>query len=151
MRSSSGMLALTLGVTILLVVIGLSVCGLIGFMAGFRELQNATDSAALSVGKEQIKLTVALKPGLEKDNFSALVDDGKVDLLNYNRIVGQLILVSLNASLSAPRVNRSYVSRQSALDRCAGGNASISERLSDRLKDSSSASMPFLGMLGASQ
>lgn len=67
-------------------------------IGGSRELMHATDAGSLSVAKHAIrKPEVSLEQSEESINFGGLMDKGNVSLANYNRIVGQALLVSLNA------------------------------------------------------
>lgn len=150
-RTQSGSIGLTLCVLTVIMIFGLNALWLMGIIDGARQLQNATDSAALNVSKQQIKLDVALNPGLEQQNFSCVADNGKINLLNYNRVIGQLLLVSLNAEAEQSAGSVAGLSHANQLFYAVqGGDCSLSERLASRLMDSACASTPFDNMLAAS-
>lgn len=151
LRGQSGVIGLTVCVIVVVVAMGIFFCSLIGVLGGARELQNATDSAALSVSRQQIKNGVALNSMLEKQNFWAIADNGQINLLNYNRVVGQLLLVSLNAQAEQAKGSTSALTHANQLWYAVqGSNASLSKRLSAKLMDSNNASTSFQSILGAS-
>lgn len=74
------------------------------FFADQRQLQTATDSGALNVAKDALcAISVPLVPSgstgqVERDNFGYLTDSsGNINLLAYNRMVGQATMVALNS------------------------------------------------------
>lgn len=108
-RSQAGAtLALIVACTIIIILIGIGIFFLMTIVGGQRELQHASDSGDLNVAKQAI-----LRPNIELDgdaakNFGAmsanrplLLDkvDGKnvCNLNSYNRLVGQALLVAMNA------------------------------------------------------
>src|SRR5579862_6224043 len=98
-RSKQGAtLALVVAVTVLVVLIGVFCFFVLQLLGGSRETQNATDSGNLNIGKQAIQHpTITLNQGVESDNFGGLVDDnGNINLLNYNRLAAQTLLVAAN-------------------------------------------------------
>src|SRR5262245_11851651 len=82
------------------VTLGVGFYSLSMLVGGGRELQNAVDAGNLNVTKQCAKnVGVSLKSGAELDNFRRLVDTdtGKVNLLTYNRVVSQVMVVAANA------------------------------------------------------
>lgn len=103
-------------------------------IGGSRELLHATDAGSLTVAREAIrKPDVPLTPQTEEQlNFAGLLDKGQVSLANYNRIVGQTLLVALNA-----QAEDSLEAKQHAdllVDVLQGSNG-IASRLSDALNN----------------
>jgi hypothetical protein len=100
-RSRGQTLGLVAVVTLVLTVAGIGCYLLMMLMGGGRETSNATDAGDLSIAKSAIayprkKLSAFPNPDV-RNNFSALTDDGYVDLKVYNRMVAQSLLVALNA------------------------------------------------------
>ncbi len=106
-------LSLVVVTTLVIMVIGMGIFFLSKLLGGARELQNATDSGNLNVAKQSLrypslKLFGSSGPydmsgprlALARQNFSQLKDPttGELDLLVYNRAVGQAMLVAMNAS-----------------------------------------------------
>jgi len=152
-RSNQGSIFLVLCVTGVLCVLAIAALFAVTYLTGARKFQDVTDSAALSVAKRQIQLAVPLNAGLEKDNFSTLMrgSNETVDLLTYNRIVGQLLLVSLNAQAERNDGSISALSHANQLWYAVeGSKQSIGRRLSDRLANASYASSPFQEMVNLS-
>lgn len=99
------------GGTLALVAVAILIIGLVGvglffasrLLGGHRELDYATRSGNLNVAKQAIiKPNVALADlnDESKNNFSEVLDEaapGKINLRAYNRLVGQALLVALNA------------------------------------------------------
>lgn len=106
-------LSLVVVTTLVIMVLGMGIFFLTKLLGGARELQNATDSGNLNVAKQSLR-TPALnlfggsgpydmsgaRLSLAQQNFSELRDPqtNQLDLLTYNRAVGQAMLVSMNAS-----------------------------------------------------
>ncbi|MBS1952577.1 MAG: hypothetical protein JST89_00180 [Cyanobacteria bacterium SZAS-4] len=100
-RSRGQTLGLVAVVTLVIVVFGIGCYLLMLVMGGSRETANATDAGDLSIAKNALvgprkKLISFTNPDVQ-NNFGALTDDGYVDLKVYNRMVGQALLVALNA------------------------------------------------------
>ncbi len=97
-RNSGAALPLIAATAVVLVMVALCFFWLSLQIGGSRELMHATDAGSLSVAKYAIrKPDVTLDQSEENVNFGGLMDKGNVSLANYNRIVGQTLLVSLNA------------------------------------------------------
>lgn len=97
-RQSGAALSLVAAATLILVMLGTCFFILSLHMGGSRELLHATDSGSLNVAHQAIvKPDVNLQPTEEALNFSGLTNNGEVCLRNYNRVVGQTLLVALNA------------------------------------------------------
>src|SRR5271168_963138 len=116
MRSKSergATMALVASLCLVLVIIGFAFFWLARMLGGGTELQRSTDAGNLNVAKEALrspKLNVfgagpydignaATLAEIQK-NFGDLQDpaNGQLDLLVYNRLVGQALLVALNAA-----------------------------------------------------
>ena len=118
-----------------IIVVGVGFFILIKTFGGMRELQNATESGNLNVAKMALKApAVNLTAGVEQDNFGGLVDDdGTINLRTYNRLVGQVLLVALNAQSQATPESR--VHAQALIAALQAGSQSIGQRLTDALSD----------------
>lgn len=92
-------LALVAAAIAVIIAIGTAFFLISQLVGGSRELKNATNSGNLNVAKQAIKNPgIALAQGIEADNFGGLVDDNaSIDLLTYNRVMGQTLLVACNA------------------------------------------------------
>lgn len=127
------MLTLVCFVVMVLFGIGAGVFTLIKILGGMRELQNATESGNLNVAKQALKSpSVELSQGLEADNFGGLVDDdGRINLRNYNRVVGQVLLVALNAQQQGTPESREHA--RALIASLQSSTGSIGDRLGDAL------------------
>lgn len=111
-RQSGSTLSLVAAATIIIVLMGFCFFFLSMQMGGSRELLHATDAGSLNVAKQAIrKPDVGLEPMEEGLNFQGLIDKGQVSLANYNRIVGQTLLVSLNAQAEGTATARANAER----------------------------------------
>lgn len=110
-RNRGATLALIAALTLFIVVIGLGFFFLVKMLGGGRELQHAVDAGNLNVAKQSmrrpfLRIFGSGTPDLNdpihtvaKLNFMQAKDPavGELDLLTYNRAVGQTMLVSINA------------------------------------------------------
>ncbi|HEY9787890.1 MAG TPA: hypothetical protein V6D17_21055, partial [Candidatus Obscuribacterales bacterium] len=110
-RKRGATLALVAAATLLIALLGLAFFFLIKILGGGRELQHAVDAGNLNVAKQSLRRpNLAIFSGnnldlsepyltIAKNNFSQCVDPetGEIDLLVYNRAVGQATLVAINA------------------------------------------------------
>jgi hypothetical protein len=137
-----GTLAVVASTTIIIAILGVAVFFLVKIFGGERELQHATDSGNLNVAKQ-----VIVNPGIELGNdqfdkvFRAYVELNpvnnrqEINLRNYNRLVGQTLLVALNAAADG---TPEAIQHANQLIAALQGNAnSISGRLYTKLNDSS--------------
>lgn len=90
---------------LVLVIIGVAACILLLILGGTRNLQHATDAGNLNVAKEALKTPSFPLTGTAYTQFSGLTDPqtGSMDLVDYNRVVGQAYLVALNALADRPQ------------------------------------------------
>lgn len=149
-RRAKGSMFIFVSVLLLaIVVVGVGFFVLIKTLAGMRELQNATESGNLNVAKSAFKTpAITLEAGLEKNNFSGLLDDnGTINLRNYNRVVGQVLLVALNAQSQGTAESREHA--RSLISALQIGNGSIGERLHEALSDGFASQTPFDKLAGA--
>ncbi len=106
-------LSLVVVTALVIMVIGMGIFFLSKLLGGARELQNATDSGNLNVAKQSLRAPAlklfgpsgpydmsGARLALARQNFSQLKDltTGELDLLVYNRAMGQSMLVAMNAS-----------------------------------------------------
>jgi len=141
---------LVICVSFIVCMLALYAIAAVSFLGGARKFQDMTDAAALSVAKKELKVSVALTPGIEAENFSTLAkqDGGTVDLLSYNRVIGQLLLVSLNAQSEQADGSMSALSHANQLWYAVqGSDQSIGKRLSNRLENAELAYEPFQNMV----
>jgi hypothetical protein len=113
-----------------IVVLGLGLFSIFKFLGGAKESQNAADSGSLNVAREVAKnVGVPLSAGIELDNFSPLVDKdtGKINLLSYNRLVGQVLMVALNAQDEGTALAQQRA--RQLLESVQSGSSSLSARL----------------------
>lgn len=139
-RNRGAVLALVCALALVLIVFGIGIFTLIKVLGGMRELQHATDSGNLNVAKQAFKSpSVPLANGLEQNNFGGLVDeDGRIGLRNYNRLVGQTLLVALNAQAEGTTQSRdNALALAQALEI---GPSSIGGRLKQSLSDTTNTS-----------
>lgn len=149
-RRAKGSMFIFISVLLIAIVtIGVGFFVLIKTLAGMRELQNATESGNLNVAKSAFKApAISLEEGLEKNNFSGLVEsDGKINLRNYNRVVGQVLLVALNAQSQGTSESREHA--RQLISALQIGNSSIGERLNEALSDGFASQTPFDKLAGA--
>src|SRR5215470_15505076 len=92
-------LALVAACIIVICFIGMAFFFVTRILGGGKELQNASDSGSLNVAKQALIQPIASISGATDYDkaFSGLLDSHGVDLLTYNRLVGQALLVALNA------------------------------------------------------
>lgn len=132
-----------------IIVIGIGFFFLIKTFAGMRELQNVTESGNLNVAKTALrKPNIKLSPGLEQDNFGGLVDrDGTVNLFTYNRLVGQVLLVALNAQAQGTPESRDHA--RTLISTLQASTESIGQRLTEALSDGFALQGSFDKLAGA--
>ena len=117
-------------------------------IGGDRELQNATDAGGLNVAKQALKRPKVKLQGLEQTYFGGLTNTGQeVDLLTYNRLVGQAMLVAMNASTEG--TPKALSNAQQAIDMVCTGNNSIGGRLSTSLSSGSDMGQFFASLASA--
>ncbi|MBC7999281.1 MAG: hypothetical protein IAF58_15125 [Leptolyngbya sp.] len=111
-RKRGATLALVAALTLVLVIVGLGFFFLLKIYGGGRELQHAVDAGNLNVAKQSMRRPFLRIFGLgspdlnepihtiAKNNFMQAKDPavGELDLLTYNRAVGQAMLVGINAA-----------------------------------------------------
>jgi hypothetical protein len=111
-RKRGATLGLVILATFLLSIAGIAILFFCLLLGGARELQNATDSGNLNVAKQSLRypsLNVFGTGSLDlsgnrlqlvQTNFNQVKDvNGQLDLLTFNRCVGQVMLVAMNASV----------------------------------------------------
>src|SRR5262249_8052731 len=134
----------------LVVTLGVGFYALSLLLGGGRELQNAVDAGNLNVTKQAAKnIGVTLKAGTELDNFRRLVDTdtGKINLLTYNRVVGQAMLVAANAQEEGTQLAKQRAAE--IFQAAQTGPDSLGERLGRELKAKSGPeNQYFLDMAG---
>jgi hypothetical protein len=97
-KASGATLALVAAAAVIIILVGVGIFFLMQIFGGFRELQNATDAGNLNVAKQALKLPHYTVNDTYELDFTGLVDgDNGMDLLVYNRSVGQAFLVGMNA------------------------------------------------------
>ncbi|MBX9725602.1 MAG: hypothetical protein K2X81_29665, partial [Candidatus Obscuribacterales bacterium] len=101
MRDKQGStLSLVVACTIVMAILGIGFIFMTLIFGGHRETQHAADSGSLNVSKLAIKAPFLDENSLIDDRGRALPQPGNgmgVNLLNFNRMVGQAMLVALNA------------------------------------------------------
>lgn len=150
-RQKSGQCTvLVCGCLILIVVLGLGLFSIFKFFGGAKESQNAADSGALNVAREVAKnVGVSLAAGIEQKNFSPLVDQdtGKINLLCYNRLVGQVLMVALNAQEEGTPL--ALQRARQLLESVQAGSSCLSARLHAELSRQDGPAAGFFGQMAA--
>lgn len=139
-------LSLVVVTTLVILVLGMGIFFLTKLLGGARELQNATDSGNLNVAKQSLrypslKLFSSSGPydmsgprlALVQQNFGQLKDPAtsELDLLTYNRAVGQALLVAMNASSDTNPLGVSDA--KTLIDLLANPNDGIGKALANKL------------------
>lgn len=100
-RQKGATLGLVAVVALVILLLGAAFYFLTVMMGGSREMTSAVDSGALNLAKQALRTPskdlAAFSNQDIKNNFSLLADNGKANLLSYNRFVAQAIIVALNA------------------------------------------------------
>jgi hypothetical protein len=164
-RASQGStLSLIVACTLCLALLGIGFIILSMIFGGHRESQHAADSGSLNVSKRAILAPYVDPTGLTTDVGRAMaanltapsgsnVNMGSgVNLLNFNRMVAQALLVGLNADAEGS----GQANAQVAFDYIEGSSASVGAQLKTLLSDSNWAKTDYeevqgnvLRMLGA--
>lgn len=145
-KQAGSITAFSIACTFVLLIIGITMFFIVRLLGGNCELQSATDSGALNVAKKAVlnpyttlSNTALLadpqnQQATEQSNFLLLCDkqnnQNVVNLKVYNRFVGQVLLVSLNAqSDGSPQAIAHAVTLTKQLELPGG----IGDRLSKQL------------------
>lgn len=138
-------LSLVVVTTLVIMVIGMGIFFLSKLLGGARELQNATDSGNLNVAKQSLRYP-SLKLfnngpfdmsgprlAMAQQNFGQLRDPvtNELDLLTYNRAVGQAMLVAMNASSDTNPMG--VADAKTLIDLLANPNDGIGRALANKL------------------
>lgn len=148
-RAHGATLALVVAAAFIIIMLGVGLFFLARIAGGERELQHATDSGTLNVAKQVIVRPNVQLTDNEKTNFRLLTDkvDGAdvVNLKVYNRLVGQAMLVALNAQADPSQQGKDNAADLFDQIQSDGG---IGDRLSQSLGVASSSTGFFesLGM-----
>jgi hypothetical protein len=136
-----------------LILVGLGFFFLTQIIGGGRELQHAVDSGALSIAKAYLRnpaLTLADMDRVQQENFSLLLDDTRkggpaMDLLTYNRAVGQAVLVAANAEFDGGGAGgRAAANARTLLNEVQGSSSSsLANKLHSKLSDPANMAAPF--------
>ncbi|MBX9690672.1 MAG: hypothetical protein K2X27_28410 [Candidatus Obscuribacterales bacterium] len=131
-----GTTALVVVLTLIVILVGSGFFIWMKIIGGGKELQSATDAGNLNVAKQALVAPSIPLSGAEANEFGDLVDpaNGQVDLLSFDRLVGKVILVSLNAK--AEGTKEASDNAKSLYDMVEGSNG-IGKRLSDQLSSHS--------------
>lgn len=108
-----GMLSMVVLCVFIVILFGVAFFILAKIIGGQGEVRNATDAGILNVAKKAInKISVPIDP--QQDIAQAIYPDKQVNLLNYNKLVAQSLLVSLNAQKLGPdsRNNAKLVAKE---------------------------------------
>lgn len=148
--SNGGTLALTVACTVLIVMIGIALFFVMRIMGGHRELDHSARSGNLNVAKQAIQrpfVRLTVNTPMWR-NFRGLTDrvDGQdvVNLKVYNRLVGQALLVALNAAADGNQQGKNNANNVIAQLQGAGG---VGDQLRGQLGARNNTN-PFFQMLG---
>lgn len=154
-RRQGATLALVVAVTLVLALLGLAFFFLIKILGGSRELQHAVDAGNLNVAKQSLRrpylsIFSTSSPDLvdpyltiARTNFSAVRDPevNELDLLVYNRAVGQALLVAVNAA--ADQVPEGISNAQTLINVLSHPSEGIGHKLSGKLKNDQQQDVSF--------
>ena len=133
-RASGAVLPLIAATTLVLVLIGVAFFFMTMQVGGSRELMHATDAGSLNVAKQAMRKPDVELQSEESVNFGGLLDKGQVSLANYNRMVGQTLLVALNAQAQGTPESKANAEK---LIEVLEGSHGLGARLKDALSNSS--------------
>jgi hypothetical protein len=145
-RTQGFSLAFSACLILVITIIGVALFWLLRMFGGSRELQNAADAGSLNVAKQALTSpAVSLSGDVETTNFSGLTDsNGKIDLLTYNRVFGQMLLVAINAQTE--KTQQALQNANTLAAAVYAPQGSLSQRLRDSLQSWTSASDNFQGL-----
>jgi hypothetical protein len=163
-RTKGATLSLIVAFCLIIGLVGVGVFFLIKILGGAQELQHAVDSGNLNVAKQALRSPAINIYGgnvnfsgnnlaVAQSNFSQSVDpaNGAIDLIVYNRLVAQAMLVAVNASadnadLSLPP-NPLGIQHAKQLISCLSDPASgVGAALANKLKTDVSMDNSFNGL-----
>ncbi|HEY9784636.1 MAG TPA: hypothetical protein V6D17_04475 [Candidatus Obscuribacterales bacterium] len=94
-RRRGATLGMSALIALVVIMLGVAFFFMIKLFGGAREIANATDAGTLNVAKRALKdYGIDVPPEFAA---CAVPEGGKITLLTYNRLVGQAILVAMNA------------------------------------------------------
>ncbi|MBS1953036.1 MAG: hypothetical protein JST89_02560 [Cyanobacteria bacterium SZAS-4] len=152
-------LSLVVVTTLVIMVAGMAIFFLSKLLGGARELQNATDSGNLNVAKQSLRyppLKLFSNGGpydmsgprlaLVQQNFGQLRDPatGELDLLTYNRAVGQAMLVAMNASSDTNSLG--VADAKTLIDLLANPNDGLGRALANKLAGDQQMDVSFTNL-----
>lgn len=154
-KNEGSTLALTAACTIIIILVAVGLWFLMLMMGGSRELSHATDSGTLNVAKQALISPSAqfTNPNSKDDiaDMNAILGGAaadpnstpKVNLLTFNRLVGQSLLVAMNAEADGNAA--ALANARALIDLVEGengnnGGKSIGQDLRDKLSDASADS-----------
>jgi hypothetical protein len=137
-RTQAGQtLPLAVGFTIVLALLGCAFFLMSELLGGHKESQNSVDASCLNMTKEISKnVGISLNPGIEQDNFSSLVDPdtNQLNLLYYNRVIAQALVVAANAQQES--TSSAISNAQSLFDAIQNNSGQVPKCLAARLSQS---------------
>jgi hypothetical protein len=141
-QQTGGTLALVVASIFIIIIVGVGLFFLAQQLGGGREAQHSTDAGNLNVAKQAlIKPDVTLSQA-EIDMFGKdwASTGNKVNLQNYNKVVGIAMIMALNAQAEGTPAARQHA--QAAINMVEGQNG-IGERLATALKTGSNTQSFF--------
>jgi hypothetical protein len=153
-QKKGGTLALVAAAIIILIMLGICFFFLAQIFGGEREIQHATDSGSLNVAKHALRSpSVGLNAGVEIDTFGQLGDRNlpcvnghpPVNLLTYDRLMAQALLMCINANASPGPGNIGITHADAAVAALQGSANSIGGRLTASLSSKDPGTNPLLG------
>jgi hypothetical protein len=163
-RKQGATMALVAALSFVLIILGFGVFYLAKLIGGGRQLQNATDEGNLNVAKQAL-INPAIKVfpvsgfagpydvlnaqtlATLQANFSLLGDplaNGQIDLLTYNRLVGQALIVAMNAS--ADGSTQGKTDAQAIIALLNDPSTGIAALLANKLKNDSAIDTSFTNL-----
>lgn len=150
-RQRGATLSLVALVTFIVIMLGFGLFCMLRLVCGTREVQHAVDSGNLNVAKQALvspTVNVFASSGNDlkgpelaavRQNFTPLKDpnSGELDLLVYNRLVAQTMLVSMNAAsdnFPGPPNPQGIANAKALVDLLANPKTGIGTILANKLK-----------------
>jgi hypothetical protein len=163
-RTKGATLSLIVSLCLVIGMIGVGVFFLVKILGGARELQHAVDSGNLNVAKQALRSpTINLSGGggvltganlaIAQSNFSQSIDttNGAIDLIVYNRLIAQAMLVGMNAAadnadLSLPPNPAGIQHAKQLISTLCDPNTGIGAGLAKKLQTDVSMDTSFNGL-----
>lgn len=142
-QKRGGTLGVIVASAVTIVLIGICLFFVAQILGGGRELQNAIDAGNLNVAKQALTKPAVTLTAAQEDLFGAIGGDGagadskQIDLLSYNRLFGESLLITANAVRDGRPDNVARDHAKEVADLLQNGANSVADDLSTRLESKS--------------